>query len=67
MTDWPDTNNARELTQAESGFNFAFGFLNSLTLLPDRIDTYGFVEFSVVKTEWNAAKDETTGELTFNP
>ena len=66
LTDWPDTNNARELTQAESGFNFAFGFISSLTLLPGRIDTHGFIEFTVVKNEWSAGVDETTGESSLN-
>ena len=54
----PDVNNKRKVTQAESGFNFAIGLINSSTLKPEPIDTHGLVELSINTNEWEGFVNE---------
>ena len=48
----PNFNNDRVLTQDESGFNFALGFIDNISYLPKPIDTHGFVEVSIISNIW---------------
>lgn len=34
--------------------------------MPGRIDTHGFIEFTVVKNEWSMGVDQATGETLLN-
>ena len=63
--DEPDVNAERNFTQAETGFNFALGFISSFTYRPAPINTFGLVEVSIYKNQWQGGNNE-QGEFEFD-
>ena len=60
-----NVNNDRVLSQEESGFNIALGFIENSSYKPQPVEIYGLVEISVISNEWREVYNE-DGELDFD-